>query len=68
MQNDAEIKCVRDGGRMGDLFCEDASLARIRQRDRVAEKPKTQTAMHPGADAGIVPNIGQGMCPMFAGL
>jgi hypothetical protein len=66
MQNGAVIKGVRHGGRMGDLFCEHHRAAGIFQRAiRVAKKPKGQSAMYPGADAGIVTNIGQGMCPMF---
>jgi hypothetical protein len=66
MQNDALIKGVRHGGWMGDLFGERHRAARILQRAiRVAEKPMGQTVIYPGADAGIVTSIGQGMCPMF---
>lgn len=66
MQEDAEIEGVRESGRMRNLVCESHRPPSIRHRAiRVAEVPKTQTAMNPAADTGVVATIGQGMCPMF---
>ena len=68
MQNGAEMEGVRHGQWMGDLFCQLQRAARIRQRDPGSRETKDSNRLHPGADAGIVTRIGQGMCPMFSGL